>query len=185
MDTVIVTYKRSYLLGQLLLRIAIGIVLLVALVFLVVEEVWAVEGIFFLALFFILNSMQLKRYALHLKNKLPALLVSEEGFVDYTSPYQIGIVSWEEVQKVEQQWNFMLFPRVARLQVKNAKVLLRREQRLSRRFQMLLSLLVYGTPYIWELRKFAASKEEVIRLLKGAKDGAYNFNDLGEHLIEQ
>lgn len=118
-----------------------------------------------------------------LTGKKVALVVSEEGVIDYTYNYGVGLVPWEEIAAIKPK--NILFQKKVCMLLHHPKRIVKREHKSWKRWRMRWSIVVHQTPYVWESKIIALSQKDFLRLLQEAKAGTYDFNNLGQHLIEQ
>lgn len=179
MSSVKIPYKKLYL-----IQLLFGNLTLVTLVTGVLA-LWAQSIFLFGVLFAVTSIVWLVKgdFVGLLTGKKVAIVVSEQGILDYSQGYRVGWIAWEEIAAIELQ-NLIIKKRVC-LKLHQPKELLTREKRSWKRWRMRWAILFYKTPFIWENRIIAFPQKDFLRLLQEAKAGTYDFNNLGQHLIEQ
>lgn len=113
----------------------------------------------------------------------PALELKEEGFIDFTRQYTVGLVPWDEVKAIEKYG--LIAKNQVRVVVHEPKQLVDHEKRFWKRLAMQRDILLHGTPFVWHRGRLGIKQQDFLTLLQELKEGKHNFNDLGRHLIEQ
>ncbi|MGH1335901.1 MAG: STM3941 family protein [Aureispira sp.] len=178
MSTILVPYRKMYLLQQLANKLAV--VLITAMFFLSMGSSWWTIIIVAIIVFLVRPK---GHFIEAWKGNHPALLANEEGFIDYTRPYKLGIIAWEEVKAVDM-YGFILKKQV-RLTLHDPKRLLQQVKNPFNRWRMVLDIFLHQTPYYWDNRMLGITQPDFLKLLEELKNGSYDFNNFGQHLIEQ
>ncbi len=182
MSTIIVTYKKRHIAQLLAQRVIFMLLICLFIGVQVMNGAWALVVLGAIALYYM--GRPCKKLVAKFRGQLPALLVSAEGFIDYTKPYKLGVIPWESVKEINS-WSLFLVTKVVRPLLHDPNELLRKEQRILYQWHMTIVMALFRTPFLWEMRQLAVSKQDFLRLLREAKAGTYDFDNLGQHLIEQ
>lgn len=179
MTKVKIPYRKLYL-----IQAALGKLVLVMMGACIIAVLFQSVALFGLLTVFISIIWWIKEDATgYLFGRKVALVVSEKGLIDYTYPYKVGLIPWEEISAVEER-NILFQKRVC-IQLYEPSALVEKEERFWNMWRMQWSIFVHQTPYIWENRRIAMPQKDFLRLLQEVKAGTYDFNNLGQHLIEQ
>lgn len=178
MSTVLIPYSKLYLLQRLLVFMVGGLIVL-----LVIAGIGVNVYTILLPVFLLVSWYPERNLLAVWKGERPAILVSEEGFIDYIHSYHTGVIPWTAVKAVEQYGFF--FKRQIRITLHEPKQLLEQKKSIFTKWTIRKAIFLHQTPYCWDNRMLGISQQEVLKLLQEVKDRTYDFNNFGQHLIEQ
>ena len=178
MSTVSIPYHKLYLLQQLSNKLALLLIVVMAVV--ILQANWL--AIMICTVLLLLWRPKGNFIAVW-RGKDPALLISEEGFIDYVHGYNTGIIPWGMV-KAAEQYGFLVKLQV-RVTFYEPKQLLKLETSTLKRLKMMAGIFIHQTPYHWDRKMLGISQHDFLKILQEVKDGNYDFNNFGRHLIEQ
>lgn len=181
MSTIIIPFSKLYIGRQLAFRF---LAILVGLSVLLKAGVGGVSFLIVLSLAFI--GYPMRALLAKWKGKQPALLVSAEGFIDYTRPYQLGVITWEEVKEITIKRHLLFsVTKSVHLLLHDPALLVDRAPSWWHKMMMKRDIFWYKTPYCLDNRVLSMTAEDFLRLMQEINNGSYDFNNFGQHLIEQ
>lgn len=110
----------------------------------------------------------------------PALIIDEEGLVDYTNALSIGRIEWGQIR----EFNFNRELRSIAILLKEPNLFIKRQQGLVQKGILWLNWKLDSSPFHINDRLLKLSFEELVQAIESRQWGGMPFHDFIEHLID-